>query len=244
MSLKFSTLKNIASRFVGNASTETALSQALIVNTAGRTLYQLASWSFRKRTPITLSFTSGENEIELPLDMGPVISTRLQGLTKDFTYVSEEKLAQLEDDDYLPVGFTWFGCILRPHPASLLSPFPAPVLRVYPTPSSDLADQLQIYYRADWPELTDDDHYAQIPPYCEGLLITIVQMFSNGWIEDFSERAQDYLSKLLEHPQFQLARKEDIIQHRLGVIRGGAVQAQLARGGLDYLDARPYTNPS
>lgn len=236
----FSKLKAYAQRSLGNASTETDVSHALIVNSAGRHLYNMRDWFFRMRPEVSAPFVANQPYVVLPPDVGKLMDPTLNGLTQDIQWCTPAKLLSLRDHAITPPGFRYWCALVQPPQSTQFEPLPSIQLEIFPTPTA-AQDNLRFWYWARWRELTDDNHYPAVDEAVEPLLIELIQAFAEGWIKDEFPTPTARLRAIEEGPIFKNARREDSDrQMSMGPLEGGAVLGRDGYG-LGYL---PYTNPT
>lgn len=242
MSLTFSQLKSIASRVLGKATSDSDLPHSTIVNAAGVQLYNMCSWQFRERDPVSLSFVADQDHVELPADFGKVTAYALNGLTQDFSFTTPQIIANYRDHAIVPTGFHWWGAIVQPRQASQTQVVPPKRVQLYPTPTSgDTVNLLKMWYMAKWWTLVDDDHIAAIPEFIEPLLISLVHAFALAWIDDQIASPAIRVQEIKNSGLYSDAVDEDgTMQPDYGTPRrGAATERDVAR--LGYL---PYEAPS
>lgn len=174
----------------GEPSSELSLLD--IANQAGEWLYDFTNWRWKSRPPVALATVTGQTYIELPDDFGEMIG--IPRGPSSFPYpirmTSIEQIAALRaiTNPTSPSGF--YGALVYTAADQDTQAPPKPRIEIWPPPSEDNATVAMLYYTASWVELTDDDDIANVPRYCNRLLIECARAFLSG-LEDEEQGTTD-----------------------------------------------------
>ena len=92
---------------------------------------------------------------------------------------------------------------------------PQPRIEVYPTSLSDQIEVMQLWYLAQWIDLGQNEEYAQIPDYCENLLIELVRSMSPETPIIARARYHRYRSELLRAGAHAVVDEEEEVGLRM-----------------------------
>lgn len=228
MSLTYEQLTNIC--YVGtNADIPTQLPVATIINSAGQHLFNMHPWNFREGGRVNLTFSADQSFVTLPVDFAGVTGYSMSSTTQDFELTTPQVIAELIDSNVTATGYKFWGAIVQPPPDALTSAMPPQQLDIYPTPSSNAT--LRLYYRRGWAVLSSNTHIAQIPVYCEPLLIELVKAFSLGHWEDADNFGVITNVSLVEQSSIAHAAflADGMLQSDYGPLEGGAIGSSVYR---------------
>lgn len=228
MTITAKVLKDHVSHALGG-TVSSQLSEIGIVNEAGRHMFNTA-WGFRSRPPKDITFVSGNDYAELPLDFGEMIAANMKdGLVQTFTFTTFDDLIHRRRTSTGATNHFWIA-ISYPRIESDQLGVPMPRLELYPTPTT--GDQLTVSYRAKWEDLIDDDDIAQVPDYAESALIAMTRAFALGYEEEGMELR---VAEVEMGPIWQrLLEKDGIVQPSYGEIRNGALSMIQPRHNLPW----------
>lgn len=157
--------------------------QLELLNFAGRHMVAAHPWKWLTSVA-DLGTTASQNTLDLPSDFGSLLYVQYKSeLVEQVEVTSIPTLLNYERG---PGTFDFYVAIVWATESNIK----VPKLRVFPVPTTTDADRMQIYYRADWTEITADSGYITIPEFMHPLFREVVSACALGWNEadDFTER--------------------------------------------------------
>lgn len=113
---------------------------------------------------------------------------------------------------------------------------PSPRLEVYPVPTAAGADELTLFYRAGWQEVSGSSTNIPVPPWMESFYIQVLRAFARGYEEEDVMPLTKRLDILRTSSMFdELKRRDGNQQTNLGPMRGGAVDREIPSGSSKFL---------
>lgn len=198
------------------------ITSADIVNQAGRHMFSY-SWKFRSRPTVDMSTVSSQSYVDLPSDVGEIITIRMKnGLNDSIQLTSYDKLLLIRNGS-ISTGRQFHAAVSYYDSTGVADTTIAvtPRLEIAPTPTA--VDQISIFYRAKWPGLTEDASIAPVPDWAEALLIAYVRAFAQGYEEEnFMQRVAEIDQSPLYH---RTAVQDGMLLPEYGPIEGGHIQS-------------------
>lgn len=235
------TLANLRSHFThalgGNVSAD--LDRDMIINDAGRHMFDMHGWKFRVKPPILVDFVQGQSFITLPEDFGEMEAYQMSdALNFTITMTTPQAIASLRATTVTIAQQSFWAAIVFPRQRSQKEIPGPPILEMYPTPSADHTDVFTLFYKSKWQELVDEADYADVPSYAESTLVQFVRAFALGWEEEGNMSLEERLAMVALGPVCQAAKETDgSLQSDFGPTVGGAIQ-----GSSLYYDWRAATS--
>lgn len=202
-----------------------------IVNQAGRHMFTY-SWKFRVRPSTDISTVSSQSYVDLPTDVGEIITIRMKdGLNDSIELTSYDKLLLIRNGS-LSTGRQFHAAISYYDSTAVDNTAVAvkPRLELAPTPTA--VDQITLVYRAKWSDLSSDEDIATIPDWAESLLIMYVRAFAQGYEEEsFMQRVAEVDSSPMFH---RTAIQDGMIQPEYGPLEGGHITSYRTHSRLPF----------
>lgn len=224
--------------FVETVRTEGGLSSGYnatrIANDAGLHLYAMHGWSFRESAAAQISLTQGQDHEDLPADVGEITASALSGTGRSLMWTTPEHMARLRDADS-GISFNGhYAVISQPPQADPEQSLPAWRLELYPAVSGD-SETLTLWYRREWPFVSDPDHVLAIRPHVEPLYMQLVRAFVVGGWSGSQDTTAPRLSEIENGSVFMAARRADArVQPHFGPPSGSAVSMAGGYGAGRY----------
>jgi hypothetical protein len=241
MPITFANLKSHVQHALGGTPSD-QITEADIINQAGRHMFT-HDWKFRERPPSTIAITTSNEHVDLPGDLGEIISLRMKdGLNDSIQLTTYDHVLMVRNGD-IASGAHYYATVVWPQPYVAgdedYTKVP-PRLEIAPTPTGE--DEMSIAYRASWSDLELDTDAAQVPPYAEALLIAYVRAFALGYEE---EGLGQRLFEVEAGPLYERASIADgMIQNTYGQIRGGMVSRNREGGRLPFNAVQAPSRPN
>lgn len=219
-----------------------------IINDGGVLLYSAHDWAFRIRPPVGMSFTAGQDYIDLPTDYGSLVGFQMDNtLNFSLTGTTPQQILDLRSTTVTVSQQNFWYAIMQPAQRDRKLPPGPPRMELWPTPSSDQANIMTIIHRAKWQKLYDDKDVADVPDYCESLLIQCVRGFALGWMERLMEPqggVEGILERIRKGLVWQTAVEEDgMRQSNFGQHIGGAIELTYPNWSWRSSTASPVADP-
>jgi len=219
-------LEDHVTRIIGESS-DPRNDISSIIDRAGRYLFSMHQWAWRKRPLVDLDFVADQAWVDLPEDFG--FGTLLSvTMTDEVSYGVE--LTTLADIAYLrgqtitPSGL-YHVAVAFPNQETTESPLRPARLEVTPTPSSANTGSVTVGYKAGWVPLATGASVANIPGEVEFLLIQIVRGMAI-WMET---NDRSHLDAIETSPSLERIKVSDGgIQTNSGQMGGGILQPSYA----------------
>jgi hypothetical protein len=210
-----------------------SLSMVLLCNQAGQHLVSMHEWRWLTRTPFPMVLLSGAERLPLPLDFGYVIQAAEDGSSSavqsricftDPGQIAFKRMANLTPSP----PYVYWGSVVH---VVVDGGRVVPMLDIYPTGSGETVD---LYYRAGWKPLAEDDDLIPIPPWLESFYLAIVFAFAQGFEEHDLGSFEDRLGAVSASQMCaEMKARDGLMQAEMGPWRGG--MAQRSRdGGYDW----------
>jgi len=227
------TLTNLKSHVThalgGTPATE--ITSTDIINQAGRHMFS-HSWKFRSRPTVEISTVSSQSYVDLPSDVGEIITIRMKdGLNDSIQLTSYDKLLLVRNGS-ISTGRHFYAAVSYYDSTGVTDTAIAitPRLEIAPTPSA--VDRISIFYRVKWPSITEDAEIAPVPDWSESLLIAYVRAFAQGYEEEnFMQRVAEVDQSPLFH---RTAIQDGMLLPDYGPIEGGHISSYRENGRLPF----------
>lgn len=213
------------------------LSMADVVNEAGRYLFDMHSWSWRKRPVASLDFVANQPYMTLPEDFGfgEVISlTMADAVLYGIQPATLPEIEEWRQSSLSTSGYLYYWALSYPGQITSTDAPSFPRIELFPTPSASESDAAKLSYRAGWRTLTAGQDVASIPAPMDALLINIVRAYAADRAMTLTRPRESFptldaieQSALLN----SLKRGDGARQSNLGQSRGGVLQRPV---GTDY----------
>lgn len=133
-------------------------------------------------------------------------------------------------------GPMYTGSIVWAPSAAALGGAPVPRIEIDPAPTANDLDAFQFTYRADWPDMSDDDDIVPVPSMyaMEMLYLQIVRAVALGYEESDVASMDARLAQIVGGPIFRAAVYADGgVMPTIGRMTGGAAQRYHSSGSGD-----------
>ena len=239
-----------------------AITGLRVLNETGRWLYSARPWVFLRGAMESLSFTSGQDYIDLPEDFGAIVAVdRADGFHSSLSMVTPETLLELRTTTPVAAAFKFWGCVTWDHAdiegsASVSGGYtvtpttaaearakkrPTPRLEVYPQPSATNTGALLLMYTRGWRQVLEDTDTIFVPEWLEGVYLRAARIWAQGYDKVSGYDKDGELESLVRGAEWRAAVTHDSnIQTDLGTIEGGAAQR---RGWYRHFD-QAISSPS
>lgn len=209
-----------------------------VVNTAGKLLYSMRPWNFRKKGPATLTLTASQSYIELPANFGEL--DYIQATEALTNRVFRVTLGELLEYRLLSQGSPrdfWVAVAFEiPSGGTRI----APRLEVYPTPETTQAGAFTYLYKSQWVDVSDDD--ADLTGVPEGpfepLYLRLCRQVARSYEDEDVVGYTDALGSILSSMEYRASVSIDVQrQGSYGILANG-----VGRRG-PYLRSSYWDNP-
>lgn len=193
-----------------------------LCNYAGRSLVQMHEWNWLVRPPVALRLRAGVDYCYPPDDFGREITPQNAPSPgwRLFKMVSQRELAAIRESISLPAGpYRYYAAPVYEKDDAVGLKLR---LELHPVPTESSSD-VNLWYRAKWQTLTDDDQVIPIPESMELLFIEIVCAIAQGVDEHDGGSVTMRLSELAVSPLFRDAVAEDGLLVSSPVRMGGGM---------------------
>lgn len=209
-----------------------------VVNAAGRHFHAMHPWEWAKRASAPLNFISGVTSVSLPDDFGDLLSVEsANSLIRRTQTVTIDEILRLRTSNLPLDGWvTKVAVNWRISDDDRMQPY----LEMWPTPSADSESAMTLFYRAKWPDATDDATIVYVPPFAETLLIELCRTFARGWEGEEQGTLSERIAQLQAGPIFLATiAQDDRAQTNFGPMRGGLTS--YGRGDPEHMDSYSVT---
>jgi hypothetical protein len=194
-----------------------SLTADVMVQQAGRALFNMHGWRFRERTA-ALDTVADQEYVALPADFGQLITLR----TATGGGVEWTGMARMHELR----SFAGAGSVITNVAIAftVVSGVPTPRLELYPTPAADSSPGLRLEYRASYQHPAESSDAMPVPAYVEPLLLEVLRAVAFAYDEDEapSEGLSVRLAAIRSGPVFMAAKAQDgDVQPELTGWRGG-----------------------
>ena len=226
MALTLTNLIASCTQAVG-ADAPTGVDYTQTVNEACRFMFSMHPWRFLNRPPATIAFVDAQAYAALPSDFGEIV-TMVAGdnYAGTIRLTSFTDLALKRSMGSAPSGLTW-AAVVQPTQTNATSTMGEPRLELWPTPSADATDAIQLWYRAEWVELSSSN-VPNIPVYAESLLVELCRAFALGYADHDVGTVSARVGEIQAGPIFAAAVKSDL-----------RVTPDINRGAVPTSEGRP-----
>lgn len=220
--------RHIAHALGGNL---VGIDQRRILDEAGRKLLSLRGWNWARRPSTTLTLTSAQSYITLPVDFGSIVAI-------EYTSTSWNRVRQVTIPDIARMrSESWpssDGIYVAPTFSVDSDGIPSPRLEVYPTPTATSAGALTLNYSIRWPDMSvADENFIPVPDWMESVYIQLVRATAWGYQDD---TMSDRVARVVSGPEwFAAVRMDESLQPMFGPLRGGMTSRDADWYGMDYL---------
>jgi hypothetical protein len=205
-----------------------AIGALRVVNIAGRAMFGLADWNWKRREPVSLALVAAQEYVSLPTDFGEVVALSVNNsIIQTFEWVSPQRLIDLRTNVLADLTGKYFGCISWPRVNDVsVAPNPARI-EIAPTPSSNITEAMLLVYDAGWVDVNSDDDYIQIPSFMEPLFYEVIDAIALGMHFAREGTMGERLTRVKANDLYRSARRQDLNQQlTLGLMEGGQINEQ------------------
>lgn len=206
---------------VVGASTDARLSVNQIINEAGRLLFNMHPWTWRRRPPARLSLVADQSYVALPSDFGfgELIEVTLIDTTGfDINVVTLSDIEKLRSWTVTDTTHFYYVAVAFPTQSATTSAPGTARLEIYPTPATNQSNVIGCVYRAGWVELSAATAVPNIPTAFDHLLLRLVRAMAVYYkTENYDGVEKILTSQSVAHMKMADART----QADLGRMQGG-----------------------
>jgi len=192
-----------------------------IVQQAGRHLFDMHPWNWRRRPSATINLVADQDYVELPSDFGfgildaidtSNLTTGIQLTTLD-DIIKRRKISVSTPWDY-------HVALVYPAQSSVTQEPQAARLEIHPEPSSSSTGAITVAYRAGWVPLALPTSAANVPPTMDHMLHRVTRAFAHGAQDDWT-----HLRAMYEDPELIMQKRSDGASQPLGRMTGGRLSS-------------------
>lgn len=200
-----------------------------VINQAGMTLLGLRSWAWLQAGKATLSLTSGQAYVNLPLDFKKLRAIEHQSSLVSFQMGSKADLLALEASSTGLGGLAFWGSLTcaRQLDSNGDETYGAPRWRIdlHPPPTADATDALIVYYDRKWATVAEDNNVVVLPDFMEPVFVQVLRAFAQGYEEPNNGSVDARLAGIVAGVTYHSALAHDTMaQGPAGPLRGGMAQ--------------------
>lgn len=225
---------------LGGGALPSGLTNAGLVNQAGRWLTQAHQWQWLARPLASLTLVASQSYVELPADFGELIATpeylnavgvNANGSAVELTTLDTILSAREQDTTETPPESQFYAAVVYEESELASSASSGAVvddalvarLEIWPTPSD--AGSFKIAYRAAWSAVASSGDVIVIPNFMEPLFIEVLRAFARGAVREDDDMGtlSDRLQKIVGGAVWAAATRRDATaQPHYGPLAGGA----------------------